>query len=134
MEDSASNVKLGIEEQKKSILEMLSEIKEHLESLEKLNDRLFEAASKSSSEYGDRKLQHIQSRLIWMQKVLYNSENKLTDQSVLIEEYLKGRGSKKLEEITKIHNFCEESAIQIKQKIANFFKETNHTLSLYFKQ
>lgn len=118
--------------QQSSIQAMLSEINDFRTDLSRLNERLFDLAGQSSSEYGDRQLQQIQSRLIWLQKVLNNSQEVLEKQAIVLKDHLDGKSKKDIKELASYYCFCEESAEKIKQKILNFFKETDRQISLYF--
>jgi len=110
---------------------MLAEIADHQAELIKLNENLFAISSNSCSEYGDRKLQNLQTRLIWFQKVLNNSETVLGKHKVLLSDVIAGKAVNNKKNLDEYHNFCKETAETINGKIEKFKTELDTTVSRY---
>ena len=110
---------------------MLDEISTHQTDLVQINENLFTAAEHSNSEYGDRELQNLQTRLIWFQKVLYNSEKVLNEHKLKLLEVVEGKTERNKKKLDDFYNFCNETAVKINGKIDRFKIDLEKTLSRF---
>ena len=127
METSKHSITLN--QQHEVIANMLSEIETLQEELSIINSNLLKATENTCSEYGDRILENMQSKLFYLQRVLRDNTETLTKHKKTLKEAINGSLSKSKKEYLDYYDYCQKTATSIRLKITKFKAETKKTIS-----
>lgn len=120
---------IGINEQYEGIIDMLTEIESYQKELDNINNGLLKATENTCSEYGDRILENLQSKLFYLQRVLRMSTHTLRKHEAVLKQAVQGSTSKSKQELHEYYEFCQKSATKIRIKLSNYQKETNRIIT-----
>ncbi len=116
---------ININDQHENIVKMLAEIEGCQEELENINNGLLLATENTCSQYGDRILENMQSKLFYLQRVLRLSTRSLNKHEEVLKQAIKGSLSKSKKELEEYYEYCQKSAVKIRLKLSKFEQETH---------
>ena len=115
---------IGINDQHTGIVDMLSEIEECKKNLESINNNLLKATENTCSQYGDRILENMQSKLFYLQRVLRMSTRTLKLHEEVLNQAISGSISKNKKELEEYYEYCQKTAAKIRLKLSKYQQET----------
>jgi Mg2+ and Co2+ transporter CorA len=121
---STTNGPININDQYEGVVNMLTEIENCQKDLENINNSLLQATENTCSQYGDRVLENLQSKLFYLQRVLRLSTRTLTKHEEVLKEAIKGPLSKRKKEFEEYYQYCQKSAAKIRLKLSKYQQET----------
>jgi len=110
------------------IVKMLSEVEDWKKELVILNEGLIKSSGNTCSEYGDRLLQNIQSKLFYFQRVLKMSTYSLLEYKKELSNAMGGSVSK-INQIREYQEYCHNSAEKISGKLSEYKQNTEEFIS-----
>ncbi|PCJ27184.1 MAG: hypothetical protein COA97_04230 [Flavobacteriales bacterium] len=120
---------VDIKEQYKCIVDMITEIENCQKELENINNGLLQATENTCSQYGDRILENLQSKLFYLQRVLRMSNRTLKKHEEVLKQAIKGSLSKSKKEFEEYYEFCQKSAVKIRLKLSKYKLETKRIIA-----